>query len=76
MTDAHRLMLEIRDLMRRPPEGVEYIEREDSNSLSEIHALISGPGNVISPGNHTIYAFLSFDSFSQREPPFTAANFA
>jgi ubiquitin-protein ligase len=40
----HRLMSEIRDLMRHPAEGIEYIENEDGNSLSEIHALITGPG--------------------------------
>ncbi|CAE7460990.1 UBE2S, partial [Symbiodinium microadriaticum] len=36
-------MLEIRDLTRRPPDGVEYVDNEDGNTLSEIHAIISGP---------------------------------
>lgn len=37
-----RLMTEIRDLVRSPPDGVEYCESEE-NSVSEIHAIISGP---------------------------------
>lgn len=37
-----RLMAEIRDLVRNPPEGIEYVDNEDS-SVSEIHAMISGP---------------------------------
>lgn len=37
-----RLMGEIRELVRSPPEGVEYIASEDS-SVSEIHAFIDGP---------------------------------
>jgi ubiquitin-conjugating enzyme E2 S len=37
-----RLMGEVRELVRRPPEGVEYVENEE-NSVSEIHAIISGP---------------------------------
>jgi len=37
-----RLMTEIRDLIRTPPEGIEYIENEE-NSVSEIYAMISGP---------------------------------
>ena len=36
--------MEIRDLTRRPSDGIEYVENEDGNSLSEIHALITGPG--------------------------------
>lgn len=39
-----RLMTEIRDLVRNPPEGVTYEECESENTVSEIHALISGPG--------------------------------
>lgn len=37
-----RLMGEIRELVKRPPEGVEYVDDGES-SVSEIHALISGP---------------------------------
>jgi ubiquitin-conjugating enzyme E2 S len=37
-----RLMAEIRDLVRTPPEGIEYVDSEDS-TVSEIHAMISGP---------------------------------
>ena len=37
-----RLMGEIRDLVKNPPEGIEYIESEE-NSVSEVHAVITGP---------------------------------
>lgn len=37
-----RLLGEIRELVRSPPEGVEYISADDS-SVSEIHAFIDGP---------------------------------
>jgi ubiquitin-conjugating enzyme E2 S len=37
-----RLLGEIRQLNRNPPEGVKYLEN-DENSVSEIHALINGP---------------------------------
>ena len=37
-----RLLGEIRKLVRSPPEGIQYME-SDENSVSEIHALISGP---------------------------------
>jgi ubiquitin-conjugating enzyme E2 S len=35
-------MSEMRDLIRNPPEGIEYVENEE-NSVSEIHAVIMGP---------------------------------
>jgi ubiquitin-protein ligase len=38
-----RIMGEIRDLVRSPPDGVTYTENED-NTVSEIHAIIQGPG--------------------------------
>ena len=38
-----RLMNEIKDLVKSPAEGIEYVEN-DENSVSEIHAMISGPG--------------------------------
>lgn len=37
-----RLMGEVRDLVRRPPEGIEYVSTDDA-TVSEIHAIISGP---------------------------------
>jgi len=37
-----RIMNEIRDLVKSPPDGVEYTDVE-SSSVSEIHALITGP---------------------------------
>lgn len=39
-----RLMNEIRDLVRRPADGIEYVNDDDEESVSEIHAIISGPG--------------------------------
>jgi len=40
-----RLLSEIRDLIKNPPEGVTYIDSEDeNNTVSEIHAVITGPG--------------------------------
>lgn len=44
-----RLMSEIRDLIKAPPEGIEYLDNEgdgeggSSSSVSEIYAVISGP---------------------------------
>mmetsp|Transcript_10253 Transcript_10253/g.16811 ORF Transcript_10253/g.16811 Transcript_10253/m.16811 type:complete len:217 (+) Transcript_10253:105-755(+) len=37
-----RLMGEIRQLVKNPPEGIEYVQNEE-NSVSEIHAILSGP---------------------------------
>lgn len=37
-----RLLGEIRDLVKRPPDGIEYVEN-DEQSVSEIHAIITGP---------------------------------
>ena len=40
-----RLMGEIRDLVRRPADGVEYVAGDDGDeSASEIHAILTGPG--------------------------------
>lgn len=41
----NRLLSEIRQLCKSPPEGIEYVEPEDdtSNSISEIYARICGP---------------------------------
>ncbi len=36
-------MGEIRDLVRTPPEGIEYVDNDDG-TVTEIHAIITGPG--------------------------------
>ena len=42
-----RLMNEIRDLVRRPPDGIEYVHNEEEDeSVTEIHAIITGPGTI------------------------------
>jgi ubiquitin-protein ligase len=41
-----RIMTEIRDLVRSPPEGIEYVDSEDG-TVTEIHAIITGPGMQI-----------------------------
>jgi ubiquitin-protein ligase len=42
-----RLMGEIRDLVRKPVEGVEYVPNEDGDDcVSEVHAIITGPGKL------------------------------
>ena len=42
-----RIMSEIRDLVRVPPEGVIYGSDADSDStVSEIYATITGPGKL------------------------------
>lgn len=38
-----RLMGEIRDLVVHPSDGIQYVESDEA-SVSEIHAIISGPG--------------------------------
>ena len=40
-----RLMTEIKDLIINPPEDIIYIEQDD-DTVTEIHAQISGPGNA------------------------------
>ena len=40
-----RLMAEIKDLIINPPEDIIYIEQDD-DTVTEIHAQISGPGNA------------------------------
>ena len=37
-----RLLSEIRELRKNPPDGVSYVENEE-NSVSEIHAVLEGP---------------------------------
>jgi hypothetical protein len=46
-----RVMSEIRDLVRHPTEGVEY--EEDDNTLTEIHAIISGVSTLDSQMSYT-----------------------
>lgn len=38
-----RIMSEIRDIVKNAVEGISYVEN-DENSVSEIHAILSGPG--------------------------------
>jgi ubiquitin-conjugating enzyme E2 S len=58
-----RLMAEIRELVRRPPEGIEYLDNEDGDSsVSEIHALITGPeGTPFHKGKFHMKLILSAD---------------
>jgi ubiquitin-conjugating enzyme E2 S len=56
-----RLLGEIRQLVRHPPEGVQYIE-SDENSVSEVHALITGPeGTPFVGGSFRIKLVISSD---------------
>lgn len=38
-----RLLQEVRSLVKTPPDGITYVENEE-NSVSEIHAILTGPG--------------------------------
>ena len=38
-----RLLQEVRGLVKSPPDGITYVENEE-NSVSEIHAILTGPG--------------------------------
>ena len=40
-----RIMIEIRDIARNPPDGIRYVENEE-NTVSEIHAVMEGPGTL------------------------------
>lgn len=56
-----RLMGEIRHLVKTPPEGIQYIE-SDENSVSEVHAIISGPEETpFVGGNFRIKLVISSD---------------
>jgi len=37
-----RIMVEIRDMVKHPPDGIRYVDNED-NTVSEIHGVIDGP---------------------------------
>ena len=39
----HRIMGEIRDLVKNPTDGIRYVEN-DEDTVSEIHAVLDGPG--------------------------------
>lgn len=65
-----RLLSEIRDLIRNPIEGISYVESDD-NSLSEIHAIISGPGALMIP---TIELSSTLDLTLQRKHPISEAS--
>ena len=56
-------MAEIRDLVRKPSEGIEYLDNEDGdNSVSEIHAMITGPeGTPFHGGKFHMKLVLSAD---------------
>lgn len=56
-------MAEIRDLVRRPADGIEYLDNEDGdNSVSEIHAMITGPeGTPFHGGKFHMKLILSAD---------------
>lgn len=58
-----RLMAEIRELVKHPPEGIEYLENEDGdNSVSEVHAMITGPeGTPFHKGKFHMKLILSSD---------------
>lgn len=56
-----RLMGEIRHLVKTPPEGIQYVE-SDENSVSEVHAIISGPEETpFVGGNFRIKLIISSD---------------
>ena len=38
-----RILREVRDLSRKPPDGIMYVDNTE-NSVKEIHAIITGPG--------------------------------
>ena len=56
-------MAEIRDLVRKPADGIEYIDNEDGdNSVSEVHAMITGPeGTPFHGGKFHMKLILSAD---------------
>ena len=38
-----RILREVRDLSRKPADGIAYVDNTE-NSIAEIHAIITGPG--------------------------------
>lgn len=56
-----RVMTEIRDLNRKPADGIAFVDNEE-NSVSEIHAIISGPeGTPFHRGKFRMKLCLSTD---------------
>lgn len=56
-----RILGEIRDLNRKPADGIEFIDNEE-NSVSEIHAIITGPeGTPFHRGKFRMKLILSHD---------------
>ena len=56
-----RLLGEIRQLVKQPPTGITYVE-SDENSVSEIHAIISGPEDTpFIGGNFRLKLVISSD---------------
>jgi len=56
-----RILGEIRDLNRNPADGIEFIDNEE-NSVSEIHAIITGPeGTPFHRGKFRMKLILSHD---------------
>ena len=56
-----RIMGEIRDLNKKPAEGIEFIDNEE-NSISEVHAVITGPeGTPFHKGKFRMKLVLSHD---------------
>ena len=40
-----RILREVRDLSLKPADGITYVDNTE-NSVSEIHAIITGPGKL------------------------------
>lgn len=56
-----RILTEIRDLNRKPAEGIKFIDNEE-NSVTEVHAIISGPeGTPFHRGKFRMKLCLSAD---------------
>ena len=70
-----RLLTEIRDLVRRPPEGIEYANDDEEESVSEIHAIISGPG-ILSIYIYSCIADLHSNASMKRVHLIMEGNFA
>jgi ubiquitin-protein ligase len=40
-----RILREVRDLSRKPADGITYVDNTE-NSIAEVHAIITGPGEL------------------------------
>ena len=64
-----RLMGEIRDLVRHPPDGIEYAENDDSSiTVSEIHAIIQGPEGTPFHGGSFRMKLVIYDEYPNTPP--------